>query len=195
MVEDIKKDLGNIKAGVEGQVTDIPDAPEMMDAPAPMKEEYPEPQTITEDSGGNDNYQEISPNYNEQQPAYDQGMNAPSQPGQLDTERIHEIIERIVAEKWDETLSKMGDIQNWKQKVDMNLLGVKQEVVRLSGRLENLQTSVLGKVQDYDTGIRDIHSEMKALEKVLERIMEPLVTNVKELQKVTEEIKKTGKKR
>ena len=34
-----------------------------------------------------------------------------------------------------------------------------------------------------------MHTEMKALEKVFERIVEPLVTNVKELERITTKLK------
>jgi len=184
MVEDLKKDFANIKAGIEGQITDIPSAPGMEDIPAPSNEEYPEPTTIS----SNSQYQDITPSSDYR----GSPITTQASPG-ADINRIHEIIERVVDEKWQDVLIKVGDIGAWKQKVDINLLGVKQEVVRLTGRLENLQGSVLGKVQDYDKGIRDIHSEMKALEKVFEKIMDPLITNVKELTKITEDLKKHKK--
>lgn len=216
MVDDIKKDLSQVKAGVEGQVADIPPAPEIPAAPqgppaAPetpaMPEAPPAPSTsmpdavntITESSGG---YQDISPS--EEAPSADmrqqqsfsmpQQMNAPSNSSYgIDADKVHEIIEQVVSEKWDDMISKVGDIGSWKQKVEMNIVGTKQEIVRLTGRLENIQNSVLGKVQDYDKGIKGVHTELKALERVLERIMEPLVTNVKELQEVTESLKRYKK--
>ena len=57
--------------------------------------------------------------------------------------------------------------------------------------MENLQNSVLGKVKDYDQGMKDVQSEMKALEKVFEKILEPLVANIKELDKITKDLKNT----
>ena len=187
MVDDVKKDFQNIKAGVEGVVADIPDAPSAPEAPAAPAEDFPEPKTITSGEG----YQDITPDAPSMN--YNQSMPSATSSG-LDVEKMHSIIERVVTEKWDDMMSRIGDIGSWKQKVEINLTGVKQEIIRLSGRLENTQNSVLGKIGDYDKGIRDIHSEMKALEKVFEKIMDPLVTNIKDLQKITDDMKKHSRK-
>jgi len=105
------------------------------------------------------------------------------------TERIHEIAESIVNEKWEEFMSRVGDLAAWQERVNMNISAIKQEIVRIQDRYENLQKAVLGRIGDYDKGITDVHTEMKALEKVFERIVEPLVTNVKELERITTRLK------
>ena len=46
-----------------------------------------------------------------------------------------------------------------------------------------------GKVREYSDDMRSIHTEMKALEKVFEKILEPLTDNIKELSKITEDLK------
>jgi len=106
------------------------------------------------------------------------------------TEKIEELAESIVQEKWDDLLSSMGDIHLWKENVKTDILSIKQEIVRTQQRFENLQKAILGKVEKYDQDVRNIGSEMRALEKVLEKIIQPLTTNVKELSKITEQLKK-----
>ena len=105
------------------------------------------------------------------------------------TERIHEIAESIVNEKWEEFMGRVGDLTAWQERVNMNISAIKQEIVRIQDRYENLQKAVLGRVGEYDKGIVEIHTEMKALEKVFERIIDPLVTNVKELERITTKLK------
>ena len=184
--------MENVKAGVSGGVGDVPAAP--TEAP---QEDFPEPQTIT--SGGGDfDYNDVpdapsAPAAPSMQ-SVDFGPAPAAASMALDTDKIHEIIEKVVSERWEDMTSKMGDLVGWKQKVDMNILGTKQEVIRVSGRLENLQNSILGKVGDYDKGIRGIHSEMKALEKVFEKILEPLISNVKALEKITSDLSKVHRK-
>ena len=113
---------------------------------------------------------------------------------QLDlSERLHEVAEAIIDERWSDFISKIGNLSVWQEKVNMNISSIKQEVVRIQDRFENLQKAVIGKVAEYDQGISSVHSEMKSLEKVFERILEPLVSNVKELSKITEELKKIKK--
>jgi len=109
------------------------------------------------------------------------------------TERIHEISEAIVNEKWEEFISKIGDLPIWKERVNSNIIGIKQELIRTQERFDNLEKAVLGKVGEYGKGIEEIHTEMKALEKVFEKILEPLVSNVKELDRITEKMKSMKK--
>ncbi len=49
---------------------------------------------------------------------------------------------------------------------------------------------MLGKVEDYRRSITDVNIEMKTLSKVLEKILQPLTENVKELSRITERLKK-----
>jgi len=48
----------------------------------------------------------------------------------------------------------------------------------------------IGKSKEYGETMINIHSEMKALEKVFEKILEPLTDNIKELQRLTQDLKK-----
>jgi hypothetical protein len=110
------------------------------------------------------------------------------------TEKIEEITESIIKEKWEDFVKEMGDINIWKEKVRNDILSIKQELIRTQERFENLQRAVVGKVSEYDKDIRDVGTEIKALEKVLERIIDPLTSNIRDLQKVTDELKTKRKK-
>lgn len=163
-----KSMLNDIKAGVEGD------------------EDIPIP-----DIGSESVSEEIAPpvqSHLEDLPQTEP-MGAP--PSGVDiTQKIHEISEAIVNEKWEEFMGRVGDLATWQERVNMNISALKQELIRTQGRFENLQRAVLGKIGDYDKGITEIHTEMKALEKVFERILDPLVSNVKELGRITEKLKK-----
>jgi len=109
--------------------------------------------------------------------------------GREEVERIEEIAESIIREKWDDLLRNIGDISLWRENVKTEISSIKQELIRTQDRFENLQKAVLGKVKDYDSNVRDLGSEMKALQKVFEKILSPLSTNIKELQKITKDLK------
>src|SRR3989344_3236303 len=176
--QDLDREYADIKAGVEGIIGDVPspsgeneeaitNSTEIDSAEAP---ELPETNYVTE------NMESTSPaSYNE---AVDYGSN--SQQTQMDTTRLHQIIETVVSEKFDDLTSGLGDLTAWKEKINHDVVSIKQELLRVEEKFENLQNAILGRVKDYDEGIANVHTEMKALEKVLERILEPLVTNVKE---------------
>ena len=104
-------------------------------------------------------------------------------------DQTQEIVESIVEEKWDDLISKVGDLNLWKESVNNDIESVKQEILRLQERISNLQNVMLGKVTEYSKGIYEIGTEMKALEQVFQRILQPLTTNIRDLNKVTEELK------
>ena len=105
-------------------------------------------------------------------------------------DRIEEIAESIIQEKWEELVKNIGNLTLWREKINTDTLSIKQELIRTQQRFENLEKAILGRITRYDENIRDIGSEMKALEKVFERIITPLTTNIKELTKITNELKK-----
>lgn len=111
-------------------------------------------------------------------------------PGRANYEMVEEIAESVVAEKWDDMIKNIGDLRLWKEKVETDMSGVKQEVIRIQTRVENLQKAVLSKVSDYNDNISELNTEVKAMEKVFEKILEPLTRNVKDLEKVAEKFKK-----
>ena len=122
----------------------------------------------------------------------------PQQPMQLSyaptaIEEIEELVESVVEEKWRSFMESFGDITVWKERVRIELVSIKQEVIRLHNSYENLQKAVLGRIQTYDKNIVEIGSEMRALEQVFERIMNPLTSNIKELSRITDELKKKSK--
>lgn len=110
----------------------------------------------------------------------------------LSSSDIQELIESIIEDRWQQVVASVGDISLWKGRVDDDLVAVKQEVLRIEDRMSRLQASMIGKVDEYSKSIAKVGSEVVALEKVFEKIIEPLTSNVKELDRITKDLK--GKK-
>ena len=49
---------------------------------------------------------------------------------QISSDYIQQIAEEVVEEKWDDLMSKVGDIRLWKDKIDNDITSIKQEIVR-----------------------------------------------------------------
>ncbi len=112
---------------------------------------------------------------------------------QYSYEEIQSLVEEVIDERWKEFLSTIGDITMWKVQMSDEQEAIKQEILRQQSRIDSLQSAVLGKVEEYSTGVKEIGLEMKALEKVFEKILEPLSSNIKELNKITETLRKNTK--
>lgn len=111
-------------------------------------------------------------------------------PDRQSIEQIEEIAESIISEKIDELSVNINDLSLWREKTATEIEAIKQEILRIRNNFENLQTSMLGKVEDYRRSITDVNIEVKTLSKVLEKILQPLTENVKELSRITERLKK-----
>jgi len=133
--------------------------------------------------------QEMMPSPNDMAMEAQQQPMLPQQSYGPSYEEIQSLVEEVIDEKWRALLASMGDISIWKAQMGDETEAIKQEVLRIQGRFDNLQTGVLGKVDEYSRGITEIGSEMKALEKVFEKILEPLTSNIKELSSITAKLR------
>jgi len=116
----------------------------------------------------------------------------PAQPSQkIDMETIEEIAEEIINEKWQEFKSKIGDISEWKLYIEGKIKGLDDRLKRLELSMDKLQAALLGKVYEYGQNIKDLGTEVQSLEMAFSKVLDPLITNIKELSKLTEELKKS----
>ena len=102
---------------------------------------------------------------------------------------VEALIEQIIEEKWKTTIERMGNLDVWREKVRTDVSSIKQELIRLEHRFENIEKAVLGKISQYDRNIVNIGNEIKVLEQVFQKIITPLTTNIKELSRITKELK------
>ena len=111
----------------------------------------------------------------------------------LGYDEMQSVVEEIIDEKWKELLTSMGDITTWKVQVEDDLEAAKQEILRLQSRFDTIQAAVVGKVGEYEGSMKDLSTEMKALEQVMQKILEPLTANIKELNRITEDLRERKK--
>jgi len=116
----------------------------------------------------------------------------PVQP-KIETEAIEEIAEEIVNEKWLEIKSKVSDVIEWKTYADKRLSSVDDRIKRIELSMDRLQGALLSKVQEYQRDIKNLGSEMAALEGAFGKILTPFVENMRELGKITGELKSAKK--
>ena len=112
----------------------------------------------------------------------------PSMDVNADTEKIEEIVESIVEEKWTELIKNVNKIIEWKEKTESRLVKIETEFDNLKHGFDNLHQGVLGKIGDYEHGLQEIGTDIKALEKVFQKILPTLTENVNELSRITKNL-------
>lgn len=138
-----------------------PGMPPPEPAPAPAQESYPQP-------------------YPQEYPSY--------QPS--GEEKISEIAEAIINEKWEDLIAEVKKISEWKEKIENQLQKISDDYRHLQDQFAELHRGVIGKISEYDENIRDVGSELKAVEKVFKDVIPSFTENVNELSRITKGLKK-----
>lgn len=112
-----------------------------------------------------------------------------------DRQMMEEIAEGIIDEKWEELMKSVDKIIAWKDKADRKLERMDQKVSDLKERFETLHAGVLGKIEEYDKGIKNVGSDIKAMESVFKKIIPSFTENVGKLDRITNKMKKKSSKK
>lgn len=105
-------------------------------------------------------------------------------------ERVEEIAESLIDEKWDELLVEVRKIIDWKQGVEEKQTRLQGDVEKLKEDFKVLHQGVLGRLEEYDDRMRDVGTELKAVGKVFKDVIPQFVEKVKELKGITEQRKR-----
>ena len=105
-------------------------------------------------------------------------------------ERIEEITESMIDEKWDELIVEVKKIVEWKAKIEEVQTRINSDLQKLKEDFKTLHQGVLGKMEDYDKKMTDVGTELHAVGKVFKDVVPQFVENVKELGHLTGNLKK-----
>ncbi|MEK6946130.1 MAG: hypothetical protein AABX32_00835 [Nanoarchaeota archaeon] len=144
--------------------------------------ENPRQETGMSDYGQSDYEQP----YTQQQPQ-PQNFQPPheiSNPMTMDDERIQEITEAIIEEKWQEFAGDMRRVIEWKDRSEDRIAKVEQQLIDLRLSIDSLTKSLVGKITSYDQNILDVGTEIKAMEKVFQKVLPTLTENVNKLDRM-----------
>jgi hypothetical protein len=104
-------------------------------------------------------------------------------------ERIEEIAEAIIDEKWNDLVKTINKIIDWKDRTENIIIKIQGDFENLRKDYDNLTKGVLGKVGEYNQNISNIGVEIKAMEKVFEKVLPLFTENVHTLDRITKEMK------
>lgn len=100
-------------------------------------------------------------------------------------ERLEEFTENMIDQKWDELIAEVKKIVSWKEKMESQQQQLQNDVTKLKEDFRVLHQGVLGQLEEYDTRMRDVGTELKAVGKVFKDVIPEFVQNVKELKGLT----------
>ncbi len=105
-------------------------------------------------------------------------------------ERIEELVEAIIDEKWNEIVKSINKIADWKERTESKITKLEQQMEDLKASFEQLHQGILGKIGEYDKNLVNISAEIKAMDKVFQKVLPVMTENVNELSRITQEMKR-----
>ena len=114
-----------------------------------------------------------------------QPMEQQTQQPQIDKDQIEEVAEAIIDEKWKEFEEDLKVIIEWKEKTESKINKFEQEIADLTATISSLNKSLMGKISEYDRNISSVGTEIKAMEKVFEKVLPSLTENVNKLERMS----------
>jgi hypothetical protein len=178
----------------EEQAQEEEQAPEVPLAPGPPG--YEEATAQEYEEGGESEPQEQG----EYQEAEEQQIQEPQYPPQQAYESVpidstEELVEEIIDEKWQEFKAKVGNIEEVKEDVDSKIKQVESEMKRFESRLDEMGDLTIKEVQKTSQGLIDVKTEIQNIQETFSKILEPLVSSVKQLRDLSEELSKPETKK
>ena len=104
---------------------------------------------------------------------------------------IEATVDALIEEKWSELVKTLDEVNKWKDELTNKMLELETKIQDLKENFKNLQDSVIGKIGEYDDHLVKIGSNVKAIEKVFQKIIPLFVENVNELDRIVEKLKQT----
>ena len=105
-------------------------------------------------------------------------------------ERIEAITESMIDEKWDSLIGEVKKIVEWKEKIEEKQTKMMNDLTKLKEDFKILHQGVLGRLENYDSRMSDVGTELKAVGKVFKDVIPEFVENVKELKSITQNVKR-----
>jgi len=117
----------------------------------------------------------------------------PAEAPGISREEIEEVAESIIDEKWEELMKAVDKIVAWKEATEAKLTKMEQKMDDLRNEFDALHKGILGKIEEYDRGIKGVSTDIKAMEEVFKKTLPTFTENIHELSRLTKQIK--GKKK
>jgi len=99
------------------------------------------------------------------------------------------VVEQIIEEKWQDLQKDLGKINEWKDLITSRLDKLEQSTTDMKTDLDGLHKAIVARIGEYDKTLMDVGTEIKAMEKVFQKVLPELTGNIQELSRITKNVK------
>ncbi|MEM3154045.1 MAG: hypothetical protein QW165_00560 [Candidatus Woesearchaeota archaeon] len=100
------------------------------------------------------------------------------------------LVEQIIEEKWHELQKDVAKVNEWKDLLTSRIDKLEQSMTDIRADLDGLHKAIVARIGEYDKTLMDVGTEIKAMEKVFQKVLPELTGNIQELSRITKSAKK-----
>ena len=103
----------------------------------------------------------------------------PRQSG-INIDEIQRILEEIISEKWAENEEVIRKIIEWKGSISTKIKDIETRMAEFNIRVDNMNSMLGKKADEFNNTMTDVETEIKALDKALNKLIPALSDNISE---------------
>lgn len=113
-----------------------------------------------------------------------EGIIPPMSKPEIGTEKIEEVAEAIIEEKWGEVTENINKVIEWKDRTESKLTGLNDKFEQTKSAVKGIKDDLLAQLSEYDKKLTDIGADVQAMSKVFEKILPQFMESVGELSRL-----------
>lgn len=120
---------------------------------------------------------------------YAQGQgNYPSYASQgVSSEMVVEIVDQAVSDKLSSLNKSISSLASLKDDFEMQVKEMDSRIKKLEENMEKLQHAIIGKIGEYGKDMKNVHTEMSAMQESFSKMLNPLIDKTRGRKNLKEE--------
>ncbi len=120
--------------------------------------------------------------------AQGQGYNYSSYASQgVSSEMVGEIVDQAVSEKLSSLNKSISSLASLKDDFEAQVKEMDSRIKKLEENMEKLQHAIIGKIGEYGKDIKNVHTEMGAMQESFSKMLNPLMDKTRGRKRLEEE--------
>jgi DNA-binding transcriptional MerR regulator len=102
----------------------------------------------------------------------------------INIDEIQRILEEIISEKWKESEEVIRNMIEWKAVISTKMKELETRISEFNLRVDAMNNSLGKKAEEFNQTMADVDTEVKALDKALNKLIPALSDNISELKEI-----------
>jgi hypothetical protein len=103
-------------------------------------------------------------------------------------DKIEEVVEGIIDEKWQELIDQVNKVIEWKEASEKNIAQIEQKFEDLHREFDKVHSALLERIETGQKAMQEVGTDVKAMSLVFQKALPGFVENVSELSRITEKM-------